>query len=69
MVLRMRGDTWQTVGTSFDGDLVFAVSAGDISPATPLEIEMLAQQVTAIAIERAVRPANGTEATPGLGEK
>lgn len=56
------------VGTAFDGDLVFAVSAGDVLPVTPLAIELLAQQVTATAIERAVRSARGTEAVPGVGE-
>jgi L-aminopeptidase/D-esterase-like protein len=57
------------VGTAFDGDMVFAVSAGDVVPATAMEVELLAQQATAIAIERAVRQAKGTEAVPGLGVK
>jgi L-aminopeptidase/D-esterase-like protein len=57
------------VGTAFDGDMVFAVAAGDVEPATPMEVELLAQHATAIAIERAVRQARGTDAVPGLGEK
>jgi len=56
------------VGTAFDGDLVFAVSAGEVVPATPTEVELLAQHGTAVAIERAVWNAKGTEAVPGLGE-
>ena len=55
------------VGTAFDGDMIFAVSAGDVVPATATEVELLAQHVTAIAIERAVWQAKGTEAVPGLG--
>jgi L-aminopeptidase/D-esterase-like protein len=57
------------VGTAFDGDIVFAVSAGETVPATQLEVEMLAQQATATAIERAVWQAKGTDAVPGLGGK
>ena len=57
------------VGTAFDGDMVFAVSAGDVKPATATEVEVLAQHATAIAIERAVWQAKGTEAVPGLGVK
>lgn len=57
------------VGTAFDGDMVFAVAAGDVVPITPTEVELLAQQAAAIAIERAVRQAKGTEAVPGLGVK
>jgi L-aminopeptidase/D-esterase-like protein len=55
------------VGTAFDGDMVFAVSAGDVKPTTAIEVELLAQHATAIAIERAVWQAKGTEDVPGLG--
>lgn len=55
-------------GTQFDGDLVFAVSAGELLPSTKLEVEILAQEATATAIERAVRVANGTGEVPGLGD-
>lgn len=54
------------VGTQFDGDAVFAVSTAEVSVARPLTVEMLAQEATAVAIERAVRLAVGTDAIPGL---
>jgi L-aminopeptidase/D-esterase-like protein len=57
------------VGTEFDGDIVFAVSTGDTVPASTLEVELLAQQATAAAIERAVWQSKGTEDVPGLGER
>jgi L-aminopeptidase/D-esterase-like protein len=57
------------VGTAFDGDVVFAVSVGDVVPATATEVELLAQHAAAIAIERAVWQAKGTESVPGLGVK
>ena len=56
------------VGTQFDGDIVFAVSVGDTPPATPVMVELLAQRATAMAIERAVRQAKGTEEVPGLAD-
>jgi L-aminopeptidase/D-esterase-like protein len=56
------------VGTAFDGDVVFAVSAGEVSPPTPVMVELLAQRAAAIAIERAVRTARGTDEVPGLAE-
>lgn len=55
------------VGTRFDGDIVFAVSTGRLEGGSPLAIEMLAQDATAMAVERAVRLAKGTEELPGLG--
>ena len=57
------------VGTAYDGDVVFAVSAGQVEPSSNLEVELLAQYATAIAIERAVWQAVGTESVPGLGER
>ena len=57
------------VGTAFDGDVVFAVAAGEVEPNSALEVELLAQQATAIAIERAVWMAEGTESVPGLGNR
>jgi L-aminopeptidase/D-esterase-like protein len=57
------------VGTQYDGDVVFAVSVGDVEPASVLEVELLAQQATTIAIERAVWQAVGTASVPGLGER
>jgi L-aminopeptidase/D-esterase-like protein len=56
------------VGTAFDGDVVFAVSAGEVSPPTPVMVELLAQRAAATAIERAVRTASGTDEVPGLAE-
>jgi L-aminopeptidase/D-esterase-like protein len=55
------------VGTMYDGDVVFAVSVGGAKPTTALSVEVLAQQATAMAIERAVRLAVGTAQVPGLG--
>lgn len=57
------------VGTAFDGDIVFAVSTGETVPLSTIEVEMLAQQAAAVAIERAVWQAKGTEDVPGLGER
>jgi L-aminopeptidase/D-esterase-like protein len=54
------------VGTAFDGDLVFAVSAGELPAPTPVMVELLAQRAAATAIERAVRMAKGTKEVPGL---
>lgn len=54
-------------GTMFDGDIVFAVSCGEQSAPSVVAIEMLAQDATAMAIERAVRLAKGTKEVPGLG--
>lgn len=56
------------VGTQYDGDVIFAVSAGDVTPATALSVELLAQEATAMAIERSVRMAVGTEEIPGLAD-
>mgnify|MGYP001578723052 CR=1 FL=1 len=56
------------VGTMFDGDIVFAVSVGDHRAATEMAVEMLAQDATATAIERAVKTAKGTKEVPGLAD-
>lgn len=56
------------VGTAFDGDIVFAVSVGGGPSVHPVMVEQLAQQVTEMAIERAVRLARGTAAVPGLAD-
>jgi L-aminopeptidase/D-esterase-like protein len=55
-------------GTQFDGDVTFAVSAGDVAPASPLQVEALAAEVVPEALERAVRLARGTPAVPGLAD-
>jgi L-aminopeptidase/D-esterase-like protein len=56
------------VGTAFDGDLVFALSAGEVQAPTPVMIELLAQRAAAVAIERAVRTARGTREVPGMAD-
>jgi len=55
-------------GTLFDGDVVFAVSAGAAPPATPLQVEALAALAVPEAVERAVRRARGMRDIPGLAD-
>jgi L-aminopeptidase/D-esterase-like protein len=55
------------VATQYDGDVVFAVSVGDEAPANAMMVEVMAQDVTGMAIERAVQLAVGTAEVPGLG--
>jgi len=52
-------------GTPFDGDVVFACSAGDAA-ASPVQVEQLARLAVEAAVERAVRAARGREGIPGL---
>jgi L-aminopeptidase/D-esterase-like protein len=54
------------VGTAFDGDVVFACSAGQAA-GTALQVEQLARQTVETAVERAVRAARGRDGIPGLG--
>jgi L-aminopeptidase/D-esterase-like protein len=56
--------------TSFDGDVVFAVSPtqGARAAVEPMIIESLAISVVERAIERAVRSAPGREGIPGLAD-
>jgi L-aminopeptidase/D-esterase-like protein len=56
------------VGTAVDGDVVFAISAGEVEAPSPLTVELLAQDVLAVAIERAVTQARGLGGVPGLGD-
>jgi L-aminopeptidase/D-esterase-like protein len=56
------------VGTSVDGDIVFAASAGEVAVETEVMIELLGQRAAEMAIERAVRLATGTHAVPGLAD-
>jgi L-aminopeptidase/D-esterase-like protein len=51
------------VHTSFDGDTVFALSTGD-RPANADSLAVLAVEVTALAIRRAVRAAEGLHGVP-----
>lgn len=60
-------------GTSFDGDVVFALCADDPTPAVAdpaflLRAEVLATAALEEAIERAVRYAIGREGVPGLSD-
>jgi L-aminopeptidase/D-esterase-like protein len=56
------------VGTAVDGDVIFAVSTGGVPVPDPLRVELLAQDVSALAIERAVTQAKGVGAVPGLAD-
>jgi L-aminopeptidase/D-esterase-like protein len=56
------------VGTSYDGDVVFATSPMEGPRATPLHIEVLAVAALEEAIERAVRTARGRDGIPGLAD-
>jgi L-aminopeptidase/D-esterase-like protein len=59
-------------GTSFDGDVIFAVSPlGEPPPSTPtarLAAEVLAVDALERAVERAVRTARGRDGVPGLAD-
>jgi len=56
------------VGTAVDGDIVFAVSPGTVALADALQVELLAQDALAVAIERAVTQARGQGSVPGLAD-
>jgi L-aminopeptidase/D-esterase-like protein len=58
------------VGSSFDGDIVFAVSPanGERAALEPMVIESMAVTAVEGAIERAVRLARGRDGTPGLAD-
>ena len=53
-------------GTSFDGDVIFAVCPIDGPPAPPPQVEGLAVAALEQAVERAVRLAVGRDGIPGL---
>jgi L-aminopeptidase/D-esterase-like protein len=57
------------VGTSFDGDVVFATSPLHGLAATSLQVEVLAVAALEGAIERAVRMARGRDGIPGLADE
>lgn len=57
------------VGTSFDGDVVFALGAHEGPPANALHVEALAVAALEDAIERGVRLAVGHPGCPGLGDR
>jgi len=54
-------------GTAVDGDVVFACAAGSAA-ATPFQIEQLGRAAAEMAVERAVRTAQGRDGIPGLGD-
>jgi L-aminopeptidase/D-esterase-like protein len=56
-------------GTSFDGDLVFALCPADAPRGTLMPLEILAAAALEDAIERAVRTAVGRDGVPGLADK
>jgi L-aminopeptidase/D-esterase-like protein len=57
------------VGTSFDGDVVFALCQPDGAPGTLMPLELLATAALEEAIERGVRLAVGRDGVPGLADK
>lgn len=56
-------------GTSFDGDVVFALCPADAPRGTLMALEILAAAALEDAIERAVRTAVGRAGVPGLADK
>jgi L-aminopeptidase/D-esterase-like protein len=56
------------VGTTFDGDVVFASCPLEGAAATPLQVESMAVRALETAIERAVRLARGRDGIPGLAD-
>lgn len=57
------------VGTTFDGDVVFATAPVSGRSASPLQVEALAVRALSWAIERAVRLARGRDGVPGLADE
>jgi len=53
-------------GTQFDGDVVFATSLASAAAPSRVAVELLAQEATATAIERAVTMAVGSDIIPGV---
>ena len=57
------------VGTSYDGDVVFATAPIDGLDAAALQVEVLGVAALEAAIERAVRMAHGRDGIPGLADE
>ena len=55
-------------GTSFDGDVIFAICPLDGPQAPPPQVESLAVTALEEAIERSVRMAVGRDGIPGLAD-
>lgn len=56
-------------GTTFDGDVVFALAPLEGHAAPAVQLEMLAVKALEDAIERGVRTARGREGIPGLADE
>jgi L-aminopeptidase/D-esterase-like protein len=56
------------VGTSFDGDVIFAAGPLEGAAAPVIQVEALAVRALEMAIERAVRTARGRDGIPGLAD-
>jgi L-aminopeptidase/D-esterase-like protein len=56
------------VGTSFDGDVIFALCPAEGPRGVPLALEIIAVQALEDAIERGVRHARGRDGVPGLAD-
>lgn len=71
-VAKMAADalSWRVTpaGTAVDGDIVFAVSCGELEVGDAMGVELMAQQAAARAIERGVTTAKGTPEVPGLAD-
>ena len=57
------------VGTSYDGDVMFATAPLDGLDASALQVEVLGVAALEGAIERAVRMARGRDGIPGLADE
>jgi L-aminopeptidase/D-esterase-like protein len=56
-------------GTTFDGDVVFALAPLEGRAAPAVQLEMLAMEALEAAIERGVRTARGRAGIPGLADE
>jgi len=56
------------VGTTFDGDVIFAAAPVEGPTAAALQVEALAVRALEMAVERAVRTAKGRDGVPGLAD-
>jgi len=56
------------VGTSFDGDVIFAAGPLEGIAAPPIQVEAMAVAALEQAVERAVRAARGRDGVPGLAD-
>jgi L-aminopeptidase/D-esterase-like protein len=56
-------------GTTYDGDVIFAVCPLDGPTVSQLSVEALSVEVLETAIERAVRTAKGRDGVPGMADR